>query len=135
MKTEVITMCGSMRFADLMAAIAWEYEKLGNIVLRVNYLPEWAITNTEKISDAQKLKIDELHYRKIDLSDKIFICNVDGYIGKSSANEIEYAKSLGKPIFYIWDGENDPTINSNVLKLVAEWKRINKAKQEAEGVK
>ncbi len=137
MKTEVITMCGSTRFADLMAAIAWEYEKLGKIVLRVNYIPEWyAVMEkwTESSHGAEqsglKIKLDELHCRKIDLSDKLFVCNVDGYIGQSTKNEIEYAKNLGKPIFYIWDGENDPAVNSKVLKLVAEWKRYHKAIHE-----
>lgn len=37
----IITICGSSRYADLMAVIAWEFEKLGNIVHRVNYLPGW----------------------------------------------------------------------------------------------
>jgi len=53
--------------------------------------------------DFKKYKpmLDELHLRKIDLSDEVFIVNVDGYIGESTFNEIEYAIKQGKPIKYL----------------------------------
>ena len=35
------------------------------------------------------------------MSDEIFVINKDGYIGQSTNNEIEYAKSLGKKISYL----------------------------------
>ena len=38
---------------------------------------------------------------KIDLSDAIFVVNVDGYIGESTKGEIEYAKQRGKEIMYL----------------------------------
>jgi hypothetical protein len=46
-------------------------------------------------------KMDELHKRKIDLADEIFVVNVKGYIGKSTRSEIKYAKKLGKKITYL----------------------------------
>jgi hypothetical protein len=48
-----------------------------------------------------KTKLDELHLRKIDLADEVFILNVDGYIGDSTRSEIEYAKAHGKPVEYL----------------------------------
>ncbi len=48
-----------------------------------------------------KEKLDELHLRKIDLADEVFILNVDGYIGKSTKREMEYAKQSGKKIRFL----------------------------------
>ncbi len=49
-------------------------------------------------------RLDELHLRKIDLADEVFILNVGGYIGESTRKEIEYAQRQGKPIKYLSDG-------------------------------
>jgi hypothetical protein len=51
-----------------------------------------------------KSKLDELHLRKIDLSDEILVLNVGGYIGDSTKNEIEYAKANSKRIRY-WESK------------------------------
>ena len=45
--------------------------------------------------------IKKSHFEKIKLSDSIFVVNVDNYIGESTKKEIEYAKELGKDIFYL----------------------------------
>lgn len=112
-KREIICMCGSTRYADLMAVISWEFEKLGKIVLRVNYVPEWygkykGYAESAHMADQEGLKknLDELHFRKIDMCDKVFVCNYDNYIGESTRNEINYAISKNKPIEYI-TGENE----------------------------
>ena len=47
--------------------------------------------------------LDDMHKRKIDMADEIFVINVDGYIGESTKSEIEYAKSLGKKVNYLED--------------------------------
>lgn len=39
-----------------------------------------------------------MHKEKIKLADAILVVDVDKYIGKSTKNEIEYAKSLNKEI-------------------------------------
>jgi len=52
-----------------------------------------------------KAKLDELHLRKIDLADEVLILNVDGYIGESTRNELNYAKSKGKKIRFLEEGE------------------------------
>ena len=38
--------------------------------------------------------------RRIWLSDAIFVENVDAYIGDSTRGEIEYARALGKDVWY-----------------------------------
>lgn len=45
--------------------------------------------------------LDDMHKRKIDMADEIFVINVGGYIGESTKSEIEYAKKTGKIINYL----------------------------------
>lgn len=48
-----------------------------------------------------KIMLDDMHKRKIDLADEIFVINVGGYVGESTKSEIEYAKSIGKKVNYL----------------------------------
>ena len=48
-----------------------------------------------------KEMLDDMHLRKIDLADEIFVINVGGYIGESTRREIEYAEDTGKKINYL----------------------------------
>ena len=50
-----------------------------------------------------KEMLDDMHKRKIDMADEIFVINVDGYIGESTRSETEYAKAHGKKIRYLED--------------------------------
>lgn len=107
-KPKIITLCGSTRFADQHAVMRWELEKQGNICLMINYLPAWYADSqgwngNEHFGEKSGLKeyLDELHLRKIDLSDEIFVVNVEGYIGESTAREIKYAEKLGLPVSYL----------------------------------
>lgn len=74
----------------------------------INYLPGWYAdqegwNGNDHYGEQAGLKniLDELHFRKIDLSEEIFVINKNGYIGESTRNEIEYAESLGKPVQYL----------------------------------
>ena len=49
--------------------------------------------------------LDDMHKRKIDMSDSIFVINVGGYIGDSTKSEIEYAKAHGKTVDYLETAE------------------------------
>lgn len=53
------------------------------------------------ITDEVKIMLDDIHKRKIDLSDEIFVINKNGYIGSSTKSEIEYAIKTGKKIRYL----------------------------------
>lgn len=48
-----------------------------------------------------KQKADELHKRKIDICDEVFVLNVGGYIGESTRSEITYAITIGKPVLFL----------------------------------
>ena len=49
-----------------------------------------------------KLKemLDDIHKRKIDMADAIYVINKDGYIGSSTKSEIAYAKEAYIPVRY-----------------------------------
>ena len=51
--------------------------------------------------NAEELQTLELaHYQKIDISDGIYVLNIDGYIGESVRKEIDYAQRQGKEVIY-----------------------------------
>lgn len=58
-----------------------------------------------EITEEQAELLGNLHLRKIDVSDEIFVVDVNGYIGSSTKREIEYAKEKGKVIRYYSNGE------------------------------
>ena len=57
-------------------------------------MDEGTLTKTKEM-------LDDMHKRKIDMADEIFVINVDGYIGSSTKSEIEYAKASGKVVRYL----------------------------------
>ena len=114
-KPKIICICGSTQFADQHAITRWEFEKRGNICLMINYLPSWYADaqgweGNDHFGEQSGLKehLDELHFRKIDLADEVFVVNVNGYVGESTRNEINYATKLGKPITYMVNPEEQP---------------------------
>ena len=48
-----------------------------------------------------KEMLDDMHLRKIDLADEVFVINVGGYIGESTRRKIAYAEQTGKTIKYL----------------------------------
>lgn len=108
-KPKIICLCGSTRFTDQMLIKQWEFTKQGCIVVSWCALPESYFNGPEKthIGDQEGVKelVDEVHKRKIDLCDEVFVLDVDGYIGESTQSEIEYAEKIGKPIRYLEEEE------------------------------
>lgn len=94
---KVICLCGSTRFKQAFHQAYAELSDAGNIVLSVSRLDP----QHEEINDVITRVWQEIHFRKIDLADEIFILNVGGYIGESLKKEIEYAIKIGKPIKYL----------------------------------
>jgi hypothetical protein len=105
-KPKIVCLCGSSRFVAEMAIIAWQCEKQGYIALGLHLLPQSYFDEADIVSDhlaeaeGVAARMDELHLRKIDLADIVYIVNIDKYIGDSTKREIEYAKKHGKKILY-----------------------------------
>lgn len=95
---KVITLCGSTKFKKHFEYVNAILTLQGHIVLSVGVFVH---SDNLKISDDQKTGLDELHKRKIDLSDEVFVLDVDGYVGNSTQGEIEYARRRGKPVRFL----------------------------------
>jgi len=96
--TEIIVLCGSSRFksqfADEMRRLTLE----GNIVLT---LGRWAHSENIELSSKEMAGLEKLQRQKIRLASRVHVINVGGYIGRSTAEEIVYAKEQGKIITYL----------------------------------
>lgn len=97
-KYNIITLCGSIKFKKEFMEMKEKLTLEGNIVFTPNFFE--TITK-EEINSKYKKMLDEMHKQKIDISNEIFVINVDGYIGESTKSEIEYAKEKGKNILYL----------------------------------
>ena len=105
-KYKVITLCGSTRFKDEFMEAQKRLTLEGNIVISVGLFGHSGDNEVWEDMDegtltATKEMLDDIHKRKIDMSDEIYVINVGGYIGTSTRSEINYAEELGIPVRYL----------------------------------
>ncbi len=98
-KYPVITLCGSTRFKDQFLEAQKRLTLEGNIVISVGLFGHSG--DDEVWTEGTKEMLDDMHKRKIDMADAIYVINVGGYIGESTRSEIEYAKRNGKEVRYL----------------------------------
>ena len=98
-KYKVITLCGSTKFKDEFLQQQKRLTLEGNIVISVGMFGHSG--DQEVWSEGVKEMLDDMHKRKIDMADEIFVINVGGYIGSSTESEIAYAQSTGKAVRYL----------------------------------
>ncbi len=107
-KYKVITLCGSTKFKDEFLKAQKDLTLKGNIVISVGLFGHsWDFEVWENMDEGTLTKtkemLDDIHKRKIDMADEIFVINVNGYIGDSTKSEIEYAIKTGKKVNYLED--------------------------------
>ena len=98
-KYPVITLCGSTRFKEQFIEAQKRLTLEGNIVISVGLFGHSG--DDEVWTEGTKEMLDDMHKRKIDMADEIFVINVGGYIGSSTQSEIEYATATGKTVNYL----------------------------------
>ena len=96
-KFNIITLCGSIRFKKEFLKVQERLTLKGNIVFTPNFFNNFK----GEMSIEMKRMLDEMHRQKIDLSDEIYVINVNRYIGESTKSEIEYAIANGKRVKYL----------------------------------
>ena len=105
-KYKVITLCGSTRFRDAFLEAQKRLTLEGNIVISVGLFGHagdsevWEGMAEDTMTKTKEM-LDDMHKRKIDMADEIYVINVGGYIGESTRSEIEYARAVGKEIRYL----------------------------------
>ena len=103
---KVVTLCGSTRFKDEFMKVQKELRLKGYIVISVGLFGHagdsevWENMDEGTLTKTKEM-LDDMHKRKIDMADEIFVINKNGYIGSSTLSEIEYAKKTGKIIKYL----------------------------------
>ncbi len=105
----VTTICGSTRYAEAQQLAQMHLSMMGRIVIPCGLYghadhPQGAkhLTSDGDETKPEKQGLDELHYRKIDLSDGIFVVNVAGHVGSSTRREIEYAFTHAKNVEWMF---------------------------------
>ena len=98
-KYKVVTLCGSTRFKDTFMEVQKRLTLQGCIVISVGLFGHAG--DEEVWTEGTKEMLDDMHKRKIDMADEIFVINVDSYIGSSTRSEIEYARKTGKLVRYL----------------------------------
>ncbi|MCI6166538.1 MAG: hypothetical protein MR685_02950 [Alistipes sp.] len=98
-KYPVITLCGSTRFKDQFLEAQKRLTLAGNIVISVGLFGHSG--DDEVWTEGTKEMLDDMHKRKIDMADRIYVINVNGYIGSSTRSEIEYARKKGKQVLFL----------------------------------
>ena len=98
-KYKVITLCGSTKFKEQYLEVQKRLTLEGNIVISVGLFGHSG--DDEVWTEGTKVMLDDMHKRKIDMADEIFVINVNGYIGSSTKSEIEYALKTGKKVNYL----------------------------------
>lgn len=107
-KYKVITLCGSTRFKDQFMEAQKRLTLAGYIVISVGLFGHagdqevWDGMDEGTLSKTKEM-LDDMHKRKIDMADEIYVINVGGYIGDSTRSEIRYAEEHGKPVRYYQD--------------------------------
>ena len=107
-KYKVVTLCGSTRFKDQFMEAQKRLTLEGNIVISVGLFGHagdqevWDGMDEGTLSKTKEM-LDDMHKRKIDMADEIYVINVGGYIGDSTRSEIQYAEEHGKTVRYYED--------------------------------
>ena len=106
----VITLCGSTRFKDEFMEAQKRLTLEGNIVISVGLFGHsgdnevWENMDEGTLTKTKEM-LDDMHKRKIDMADEIYVINVGGYIGESTRSEIEYTIRTGKVVRYLEENE------------------------------
>ena len=103
-RPRIVCLCGSTRFWEKFRDEGLRFTLEGKIVLSIGICaPDSMVLANPETEEGkeQKRMLDQLHKRKIDLADEVFVLNVGMYIGESTRSEIEYAKAHGKAVHYL----------------------------------
>ena len=94
---KVVTLCGSTKFKNEFIKVQQDLTLKGYIVLSLNIFTH---SDDKELTNEDILMLSKMHMEKINISDEIFVIDVDGYIGTATRNEISYAIQRNIPIKY-----------------------------------
>lgn len=108
-----ITLCGSTKFGGAYRAWNLILTLCGHIVYSVAGFGH----EDDVFTEEEKRRLDLIHLEKIAQSDVIVILNVGGYIGDSTRREIEYARMLGRDIYFLETSDGNRFLGQSIWRL------------------
>ena len=97
----IITLCGSTKYSREIEDLYYSLEDRNHIV----HLPELYMMDNPGLYEMDSYYIQKGlllgHFKKIEMSDLVIICNFYGYSGVSTTLELGYAKAFNKQIIAI----------------------------------
>ncbi len=120
MMPRIVCLCGSTRFWQEFQQKGLKFTLDGEIVLSIGITAPDAFTfahASDKEGKALKKKLDQLHFHKIDLADRVFILNVDGYIGPSTRRELAYSIATNKRVDFLNPSKGEKFMEDNRHEL------------------
>lgn len=110
---KIVCLIGSSRFFQQFQEANYQETMDGKIVLSLGFYPHSNVHHeSQGCTPEQKIKLDELHKRKIEMADEVLVLNVDGYIGDSTKSELLHALRLSKKVRYLERSTHHPECNS-----------------------
>ena len=94
----IITVCGSSRFKEEILEVARNLSLQGNTVLAPTVFHHM---EEQDFPQEVLIQLDNSHKEKIELSDAIFVVNVNKYIGESTFGEIDWAQRKKKQVYFL----------------------------------
>lgn len=121
-KSQIVCLCGSSKFIDIFHEANALLTLEGKIVLSI------ACVTSDQVKEVDgdlKVKLDTLHFKKIDMADRVHVINKDGYVGWSTLREIRYAFKHCKIVTFM--EEADPIM----LEVCKDFDRRNTPNEAA----
>ena len=129
-KYKIVTLCGSTKFKPEFEKITEKLTIQGNIVLAPGEYTGFNNINPDskemtQLDDDTIEMLKDLHKEKIRMADEVLIINKDGYIGETTKEEIQFALSIGKPVFYIENSVEETCLNKLKFVLDTQNKKLS----------
>ena len=124
---KVITLCGSTRFKEQFFEAQKRLTLAGYIVISVGLFGHSG--DDEVWTEGTKEMLDDMHKRKIDMADAIYVINVGSYIGTSTRSEIEYAKAAGKEVMYLEEPDTSAALSEAEQRVALQSARMREVQR------
>jgi hypothetical protein len=108
-KPVIVCLCGSTRFAREFHETNLRKTLARHIVLTIgcDFKSDADLLLAGELTQEDKVRLDELHLRKIDLANEVLILNINGYLDESTRHEWQYAKAHGKRIRWLVENNEE----------------------------
>ncbi len=95
----IVTICGSTKFKDKILEVAEGLTLDGHIVM----MPTVFRHDDPNLTAEMRIRLENQHREMINMSDAIFVVNVDKYIGEATYSMLDWATRMKKEVYFLED--------------------------------